>query len=42
MTDSFFCNRLDSMLKLRHPFAVLANRMLWQEIVASLVQHWVR
>ena len=34
MTDDFFRNRLDQMIDLRHPLAVLANRMPWQEIEA--------
>jgi hypothetical protein len=42
MTDDFFCNRLDQMIDLRHPLAVLANRMPWQEIEASLVQRLAR
>lgn len=32
MTDDFFRNRLDQMIDLRHPLAVLASRMPWQEI----------
>jgi hypothetical protein len=32
MTDDFFRNRLDQMIDLRHPLAVLANRMPWQKI----------
>jgi len=31
-TDDFFRSRLDHMIDLRHPLAVLANRMPWQEI----------
>jgi hypothetical protein len=31
MTDVFFRNRLDQMIDLRHPLAVLANRIPWQE-----------
>ena len=42
MTDDFFRNRLDQMIDLRHPLAVLANRMPWQEIEASLSQRWAR
>ena len=42
MVDDFFRNRLDQMIDLRHPLAVLANRMPWQEIEASLVQRWAR
>ena len=38
MTDDFFRNRLDQMIDLRHPLAVIANRMPWQEIEASLAQ----
>lgn len=36
MTEDFFRNRLDQMIDLRHPLAVLASRMPWQEIEASL------
>jgi hypothetical protein len=42
MTDDFFRNRLDQMIDLRHPLAVLANRMPWQEIETSLAQRWAR
>ena len=42
MTDDFFRNRLDQMIDLRHPLAVLANRMPWQEIEATLAQRWAR
>lgn len=42
LTDDFFRNRLDQMIDLRHPLAVLANRMLWQESEASLAQRWAR
>jgi IS5 family transposase len=42
MTDHFFRNRLDHMIDLRHPLAVLANRIPWQEIEASLAQRWAR
>jgi IS5 family transposase len=42
MTDDFFRNRLNQMIDLRHPLAVLANRMPWQEIEASLAQRWAR
>lgn len=42
MTDDFFRNRLDQMIDLRHPLAVLANRMPWQEIEAFLAQRWAR
>jgi IS5 family transposase len=42
MTDDFFYDRLDQMIDLRHPLAVLANRMSWQEIEASLAKSWAR
>ncbi len=32
ITADFFHNRLDQMIDLRRPLAVLANRMPWQEI----------
>ena len=35
MTADFFRNRLDQMIDLRHPLAVLANRMPWQERCVS-------
>lgn len=31
-TDDFFRSRIDHMIDLRHPLAVLASRMPWQEI----------
>ena len=42
MTEDFFRNRLDQPIDLRHPLAVLANRMPWQEIEASLVHRIAR
>jgi IS5 family transposase len=35
-TDDFFRARLDGMVDLRHPLAVLASRMPWSEIEAAL------
>ena len=35
-TDDFFRARLDSMIDLRHPLAVLATRMPWSQIEAAL------
>jgi IS5 family transposase len=35
-TDDFFRARLDSMIDMRHPLAVLATRMPWAAIEASL------
>ena len=40
MTDDFFRSRLDQLIDLRHPLAVLANRMPWQEIESSLVHRF--
>jgi IS5 family transposase len=42
MVDDFFRNPLDQMIDLRHPLTVLANRMPWQEIEASVSQRWAR
>ena len=41
-TDDFFRSRLDHMIDLRHPLAVLAKRMPWQEIEASLAHRLAR
>lgn len=35
-TEDFFAARLDHMIDLRHPLAVLASRMPWQQIEASV------
>jgi len=35
-TEDFFSARLDHMIDLRHPLAVLASRMPWQSIEASV------
>ena len=42
MTDDFFRNCLDQVIDSRHPLTVLANRMPWQEIEASLAHRWDR
>ena len=34
-TEDFFRSRIDHMIDLRHPLAVLASRMPWQQIEAS-------
>lgn len=34
-TPDFFRSRLDTMIDLRHPRAVLASRMPWQSIEAA-------
>ena len=36
MTPDFFRSRLDQMIDLRHPLAVLANRLPWTDIEVSL------
>ena len=35
-TDDFFRTRLDQMVDLHHPLAVLANRLPWSQIEAAL------
>ena len=35
-TDDFFRARLDQMIDLRHPLAVLSTRMPWADIESSL------
>jgi len=41
-TDDFFRARLDQMIDLRHPLAVLANRMPWAQIEAALSPAFAR
>ena len=41
-TDDFFRSRIDHMLDLRHPLAVLASRMPWQEIEARVARVFSR
>lgn len=41
-TDVFFRARIDHMIDLRHPLAVLVSRMPWQEIEASVAQVFSR
>ncbi len=41
-TEDFFRCRLDQMIDLRHPLAVLASRMPWQQIEASLAHLFLR
>ena len=40
-TDDFFRARLDQMIDLRHPLAVLASRMPWPQIESSLAPVFV-
>lgn len=42
MTADFFRNRLDQMIDLRHPLAVLANRMPRKELATSLPHRFAR
>jgi transposase, IS5 family len=41
-TDDFFRSRIDQMIDLRHPLAVLSSRMPWQEIEARVAHLFVR
>lgn len=41
-TDDFFRSRIDHMIDLRHPLAVLASRMPWQAIEARVAQVFSR
>jgi IS5 family transposase len=41
-TDDFFRSRLDQMIDLSHPLAVLANRMPWGQIESALAPAFVR
>ena len=41
-TDDFFCARIDQMINLRHPLAVLPSRMSWQQIEASVSHLFLR
>ena len=41
-TDDFFRSRIDHMIDLRHPLAVLSSRMPWPEIEARVAQVFSR
>lgn len=41
-TDDFFCARLDTMIDLRHPLAVLAQRMPWDALEAAIKPYLAR
>ena len=41
-TEDFFRARLDHMIDLRHPLVVLASRMPWQQIEASVAHRFSR
>ncbi len=44
MSDAadFFRSRLDQVIDLRHPLAVLASRLPWQELEANVASILVR
>jgi transposase, IS5 family len=42
MTDDFFRARLEQMIDLKHPLAVLANRMPWGQIETALAPSFAR
>jgi transposase, IS5 family len=42
MTEDFFRKRLDQLINLLHPLAVLVKRMPWQKIEASQVHCFAR
>lgn len=41
-TDDFFRSRIDQIIDLRHPLAVLSSRMPWQDIEARVAHLFVR
>jgi transposase, IS5 family len=41
-TVDFFRSRLDAMIDLRHPLAVLATRLPWLQLEAALAPIWRR
>jgi IS5 family transposase len=41
-TADFFRSRLDQMIDLRHPLSVLASRIPWKEIEASIAYRFAR
>ena len=41
-TDDFFRARLDQMIDLSHPLVVLARRMPWEQLEATLAPHFAR
>jgi IS5 family transposase len=42
MTDEFFRARLEQMVDLKHPLAVLASRLPWTQIEAALAPAFAR
>lgn len=41
-TEDFFRSRIDHMIDLRHPLAVLTSHMPWQQIEASVAHSFSR
>jgi IS5 family transposase len=42
LTEDLFCNRLDQLIDRRHPLAVLANHMTWQDEVDPKVRTYLK
>jgi len=42
MTDDFFRARTDQMIDLRHPLAVLAQRLPWEHLEQALAPYFAR
>jgi hypothetical protein len=42
MADDFFRSRLDQMIDLKHPLAVLGQRLPWGQIEAALAESFQR
>lgn len=42
MTDDFFRSRLDAMIDLNHPLAILANRLPWQKMELAVAPRFAR
>ena len=42
LVDDFFRSCLDQVINLRHPLVILASRMPWQAIEASLAHQFAR
>ena len=42
MTDDFFRSRLNAMIDLNHPMAILANRLPWQKMEQAVAPRFAR
>lgn len=42
MTDDFFRARLEQMIDLKHPLAVLASRLPWAQLESTLAPAFAR